>query len=90
MFLLCSGQVRRPEAIGQYGHDRVRYSVLDREYILEFPVISLGPDFAVDIDEAGRDANLVAAFSHATFHQILHVQCFANLPHRFGLMFESE
>ncbi len=73
-------------------HDRCRDLVLDSEDIGHFPVVALRPEMeaVLDVDELGRDAQMVAGLAYAPFEHGLDIEPPADLPDIEVHAFESE
>jgi hypothetical protein len=58
------------------GHDALRDVVLDREDVLQLPIVSLGPDVVAGfrVDQLARDANAPARGPDAAFQHVAHAQ----------------
>ena len=76
----------------QRGHDRTGNVVLDLEHILHLPVEALRPQAEAvgDIDQLGRDAELVVRLADAAFQQRLHAKRVADLADVFATAFERK
>ena len=68
------------DASRQSGDDRGRHVVLDREDVLEPPVIALGPEVTVGvgIDQLHRDSNSVTGATDAALEHKLHAKLSRN------------
>src|SRR5262245_39740920 len=73
--------------------DGAGHLVLDREDILELPIVALGPAMCAGqgIDELHRDTNPITTAANASFQDVTHAEFSAHLPHvdRLALVLEG-
>ena len=73
----------RFDTTGQRGCDRRSHLVLNREYVIQLPVIFVCPDMSVirRVDELNRHAHPVADLADASFHEVLGAKLFGDFAH---------
>ena len=77
---LCALPVVPQERDLELFRDRPGYLRLQREDVLQFPVVGFRPDIGPigRFDQRHRDAHPLGRFTHAPFEQIIHAELFAN------------
>ena len=78
-----------PELEGELFDDRGGDFVLDREYVLQVAIVSLGPKMtaAGAVDKLGSDPDPVACFAHAALQDVTHAESRRDIGKVMGLSF---